>query len=82
MKARYVHDCDDCRFLEVNQYGDWYICPQVGLSMPTLLCRYSSDGPDYWSMSPDTIRSVVFRDQCTEIMWRAKEICLKYGLGG
>ena len=45
------HDCEDCKFLGnfEDQHGryDLYFCPQHGA--PTLIARWSSNGPDYMS---------------------------------
>lgn len=46
-KSRYQHDCEECTFLgQYNEY-DLYHCNQRG--RPTVIARYSDDGPDYMS---------------------------------
>ena len=48
MEPRYTHSCSKCTFLgQYNEY-DLYHCIQVG-GMPTVIARYSDDGPDYMS---------------------------------
>ena len=49
----YEHDCDACVFvggsnLEGTEY-DYYYCPRCDEG--TVIARYSSDGPDYYSTS-------------------------------
>lgn len=54
MKPLYKHDCNKCIFLGsvfdvLNKVdADLYCCP-MEVSGPSILVRYSSDGPDYWS---------------------------------
>ncbi len=47
----YKHDCSKCEFLGSYRFigdgYDLYFCPQHGF--PTLLARWSDDGPDYLS---------------------------------
>jgi len=48
---RYKHDCTNCVFLgtyEDNMIYDLYVCATNG-NMSTVIARYSSDGPDYFS---------------------------------
>jgi len=45
-KPRYQHDCDACVFLGEHKKYDLYFC---GGDWPTVIARYSSDGPDYTS---------------------------------
>lgn len=51
-KPKFNHDCDRCiflgRFCEEGYDDDLYFCAQGG-SLPTLIARHSSDGPDYTS---------------------------------
>jgi len=51
-KPMYHHDCDHCTFLgqyEWRQHTfDLYHCIQGG-GLPTVIARFSSDGPDYES---------------------------------
>jgi hypothetical protein len=49
---RYSHDCDACIFLGREDDFDVYLCPDHvgGKLRGTLLARWSSNGPDYWSM--------------------------------
>lgn len=47
MKPRYKHDCKSCTFLGLLQEFDIYTCPQRG--NPTIVARFSSKGPDYFS---------------------------------
>lgn len=44
-KPRYIHDCDTCVFLGQYKEYDLYFCSNE----PTIICRYSDDGPDYSS---------------------------------
>ena len=47
MKARYKHDCKACTYLGQLREFDIYACPQAG--NPTIVARFSSKGPDYFS---------------------------------
>ena len=42
----FEHDCDHCKFLGHYDRADLYFC---GKSRPTLIARWSDDGPDYIS---------------------------------
>ena len=53
-KPQYTHDCKNCQFLgscvpnfNDGKFGDLYIC--VHENDASIICRYSDDGPDYWS---------------------------------
>lgn len=46
----FEHDCDGCTFLGHVTGKDLWFCPQAG--SPTVIARWSSDGPEYESMSP------------------------------
>lgn len=48
MNPRYQHDCSACTFLGHFAGYDLYFCPQGGFS-PTVLARFSNEGPDYTS---------------------------------
>lgn len=50
---RYEHDCTECIFLGKFKRYDLYFHP--GLD-PTIIARYSSDGPDY-------ISGLIFKDK-------------------
>lgn len=57
----YTHDCDKCRYLESDyveghEMVDWYVC--VDHFKASLIGRYGSDGPDYWSMPVSLITHV------------------------
>lgn len=45
---RYTHDCDNCKPLGEYARYDLYFCPSTH-AIPTLVARFSSDGPDYIS---------------------------------
>lgn len=51
-KPIYLHDCTGCIFLGTYEWQgqkyDLYTCKQ-GMNWPTVIARYSSDGPDYLS---------------------------------
>lgn len=51
-KPTYLHDCTGCIFLGNHEWQgqtyDLYTCRQ-GINWPTVLARFSSDGPDYLS---------------------------------
>jgi predicted 2-oxoglutarate/Fe(II)-dependent dioxygenase YbiX len=51
MKRRYKHDCYDCVFLGQHQDADLYVCikDEDGVTMDTVIARFSSDPPDYLS---------------------------------
>jgi len=48
----YEHDCTGCRFIGNHDHDgysyDLYYCP-IALGGPTIVARWSSDGPDYTS---------------------------------
>ena len=50
-KPKFKHDCSCCTFLGVtkydNEYYDLYFC--AGAGMPTVIARFSDEGPDYMS---------------------------------
>lgn len=52
LAPNYLHDCDSCIFLGnyiwKNREYDLYVCKQ-GRLWPTVIARFSSDGPDYIS---------------------------------
>lgn len=41
---KYQHDCSICSFLGADQTYDYYWCAGT---LPTVIARYGSDGPDY-----------------------------------
>lgn len=61
---RHEHHCLGCVYLgsiQVEGHGqvDWYRC---GNGNGTLLGRYGSDGPEYWSM-PERIIETAIKEQ-------------------
>jgi len=61
----YQHDCENCKFLGSYIDMDLYVCPRE--RRPTVICRYSSDGPDYSS----GIEFIGFNENLTEAAFRA-----------
>lgn len=53
-EPRYKHDCKRCVFLGRHERYDLYFCDQGG-GLPTVIARYSSDGPDYISGLHNTV---------------------------
>lgn len=53
-KPRFTHDCDSCVFVATIGENDWYVCPPLkdGLG-GSVVARYGSDGPQYWSRPLD-----------------------------
>ena len=49
--AKFEHDCDKCQFVGHFKAHDIYWCT----SCEEWVCRYSSDGPDYVSMTGRTL---------------------------
>jgi hypothetical protein len=53
VKPKYTHDCDKCVFLGTYDDDgipkDLYYCATGGLGGPTIVSRFSSEGPDYIS---------------------------------
>lgn len=46
----YQHDCDACLLVGKDEKRDFYYCSRCELDMGgTVICRFSSDGPDYAS---------------------------------
>ena len=56
MQPVYTHDCPKCKYLGSmfigNRTADWYQCKGFD---PSVIARFSSDGPDYWSTSPEMV---------------------------
>lgn len=46
-KPKFKHDCEDCVFMGRHNDHDLYYCAQS--SIPTVVARYGSDGPEYKS---------------------------------
>ena len=48
MKAKWIHDCDQCKYtgsmFHHNDILDWYVCND------SVIARRGNDGPEYWSM--------------------------------
>jgi hypothetical protein len=55
MKAKWIHDCDQCKYIgSMFHHGeilDWYVCFEA------LVARRGDDGPDYWSMPVSMIKN-------------------------
>lgn len=47
---RYEHDCEQCVYLGQEDDFDLYYCNKI--SIPTVIARYSPNGPDYLSGMP------------------------------
>jgi hypothetical protein len=45
----YQHDCKNCTFIKSIDNTDIYIC-YTCIGGPSIITRFSSDGPDYSSM--------------------------------
>jgi hypothetical protein len=52
---KYQHDCNACKFLGHYVGYDVYICP----SNPSIIARFSDDGPDYVSMDLNEFQSLI-----------------------
>lgn len=51
MKPNFKHTCPNCKYIGTtvgHDIEDWYYCPQLGT--PTIVNRYSDDGPGYSSI--------------------------------
>lgn len=49
-KPLYEHDCENCQFLGSFNGVDLYYCPRQAIDgSPTVIARFSSEGPDYAS---------------------------------
>lgn len=46
---RYIHDCQQCRYLGPYKEYDLYVCSHKDQKIDTVVARYSSDGPEYYS---------------------------------
>jgi len=55
MKAKHTHDCNVCKLVAVTELADWYLCTNTAIGEHTLVGRYGSDGPEYWSCPVDII---------------------------
>jgi hypothetical protein len=58
MKPSFTHDCEKCVYIGTtigSNLQDWYFCR--GCDGGTLIARYGSDGPDYWSSPVCMIQS-------------------------
>jgi hypothetical protein len=47
IKPLFVHDCDQCIFL--GSFNDCDLYVHTSPIWPTVIARWSSDGPDYYS---------------------------------
>lgn len=56
-KPTYQHDCDNCRFMAHADGKDWYVCAPVAHGRGSVIGRFGNDGPEFWSMSADMVRS-------------------------
>ena len=65
-EPKYKHDCDHCTFLGHYNRADLYWC---GGKYPTIIARYSSDGPDYVSGFP----SASVNHELAEALNRARD---------
>lgn len=45
---RYVHDCEQCKFLGLYEEYDLYFCDQNKFG-PTVVARYGDEGDEYTS---------------------------------
>jgi hypothetical protein len=59
MNPKWTHDCGRCKYLGsmvvTGDTLDWYTCG-TGFNK-TVIARRGDDGPDYWSMPVDIMRS-------------------------
>jgi len=55
MRPFHQHDCTNCRYLgsthSRTEQTDWYVCTS------SVVGRYGSDGPAYWSMDKSMVLS-------------------------
>lgn len=78
VKPRYTHDCSACVFLGHRGNYDLYYCPNE----PTIVCRFSSKGPDYNSGLTFAVTAIHPPFKYCEALYRAlqfsafkKQIC-------
>jgi hypothetical protein len=57
-QPKHEHDCSKCLFQGHYDGADWYICLSNGPQ--SVIKRYSSDTPDYWSMPFDMVTSAAY----------------------
>ena len=59
MNPKWKHDCNKCEYLGsmvvTGNMLDWYTCG-TGFNK-TVIARRGDDGPEYWSMPVDVMRS-------------------------
>ena len=59
MNPKWQHDCNKCKYLGsmvvTGDTLDWYTCGSD--FQQTVIARHGDDGPDYWSMPVDIMRS-------------------------
>lgn len=74
MQPTYTHDCPKCKYLGSmligHQTADWYECKGLDTSV---IARFSSDGPDYWSMPTEMVTD----DRCLTTL-RQKDSFIGY----
>ena len=64
----HTNDCKRCQYLHSEtlegQTVDWYRCPKRGGTNigDSIIGRFGSEGPEYWSMPASVIESVEERD--------------------
>lgn len=69
-KPLFTHDCPSCVYLGQHDAHDLYYCAkQVG--GPTVIARYSSDGPDYCSGMPFAVEGAFGIPELFEAKQRA-----------
>ncbi len=67
---RFKHDCDICKYLGMYEEYDLYFCENE----PTVIARYSSNGPDYMS-------GLMFAtENRSKPLYEAKKLAIQQGL--
>lgn len=58
MEPLYTHDCATCLFVGSAEDADVYIHPYTETQRPGFVARFSSDPPDYQSITPALVGRV------------------------
>jgi hypothetical protein len=58
---RFLHDCEDCKFITAKWGRDWYFCP-VASSSGSIIARKSSVPSDYWAMPASELLAIAEKE--------------------
>lgn len=62
---RYVHDCEDCKFLGQIGVDDAYFCPREH----SIVLRDGDDGPEYASFPTGIVEHIIHQPGTNNARW-------------